>query len=66
MPPGLTDVTAVAAGYRHSLALKRDGTIVAWGDDQYGQTTVPTDVHHGVAISAGARYTLALYDTPKR
>ncbi|MEX2238630.1 MAG: hypothetical protein WEB00_13970 [Dehalococcoidia bacterium] len=34
---GLTDVVAVAAGGRHSLALKSNGTVVAWGSDVDGQ-----------------------------
>ena len=33
----LTGVVAVAAGEFHSLALKSDGTVVAWGDDSFGQ-----------------------------
>jgi alpha-tubulin suppressor-like RCC1 family protein len=33
----LTDVIAIAAGSYHSLALKSDGTVWAWGDDNYGQ-----------------------------
>jgi len=33
---GLRDVVAVAAGYRHSLALREDGTVWAWGKN-YGQ-----------------------------
>lgn len=28
---GLTNVTAVAAGASHSLALRNDGTVWAWG-----------------------------------
>lgn len=30
-------VVAVSAGHDYSLALKSDGTILAWGDDSYGQ-----------------------------
>ncbi|OGQ82695.1 MAG: hypothetical protein A2289_08970 [Deltaproteobacteria bacterium RIFOXYA12_FULL_58_15] len=33
----LTDVTAVAAGRNHSLALKSDGTVWSWGDNNTGQ-----------------------------
>ena len=35
--PPLTDVVAVATSEVHSVALKRDGTVWAWGDNQYGQ-----------------------------
>ena len=31
VPSGLSGVTAIAAGAYHSLALKSDGTVVAWG-----------------------------------
>src|SRR5262249_38667691 len=34
---GLVGVTQVAAGDHHSLALKADGTVVAWGGNELGQ-----------------------------
>jgi alpha-tubulin suppressor-like RCC1 family protein len=34
---GLTGVVAIAAGDEHSLALKSDGTVWAWGDNSYGE-----------------------------
>src|SRR6266446_10181 len=33
----LTGVTAIAVGGQHSLALKSDGTVWAWGDNDLGQ-----------------------------
>ena len=33
----LTDVTTIAAGNRHTLALKKDGTVWTWGDNPQGQ-----------------------------
>ena len=34
---GLTGVVAIAAGGSHSLALKSDGTVMAWGRNNFGQ-----------------------------
>ncbi|UED75879.1 RCC1 domain-containing protein [Brevibacillus sp. DP1.3A] len=35
---GLEDVTAIAAGFSlHNLAVKKDGTVWAWGNNNYGQ-----------------------------
>ncbi len=34
---GLTDITAIATGYQHSMALKSDGTVWAWGFNLHGQ-----------------------------
>ena len=34
---GLTGITAIAAGWGHTVALKNDGTVWAWGDNHFGQ-----------------------------
>jgi hypothetical protein len=60
VPPGLSNVVAVAGGYGHSLALRKDGTAKAWGDDSTGQTDVPLSVSNVVAIASGYSHCLAL------
>lgn len=62
LPAGLRDVTAVAIGGAHALALKSDGSVVAWGDNRFQQTDVPEDLSDVQAIAAGANYSLALKD----
>ncbi|MBI3044835.1 MAG: fibronectin type III domain-containing protein [Betaproteobacteria bacterium] len=51
---------AIAAGGNHSLAVRTDGTVVAWGDNTNGQTTVPGTAVNVVAIAAGGSHSLAL------
>ena len=50
----------IAAGGYHTVALKQDGTVVAWGDNGNGQTTVPAGLSGVVAIAAGQAHTVAL------
>ena len=68
---GLTNVTAIAAGFDFSVALKSDGTVWAWGDNVSGQlgdgttTDRPTPVQvsglTGVTdIAAGFDHSAAL------
>lgn len=40
---GLEDISHVAVGGEHACALKRDGTVWCWGDNQLGQTGVPLE-----------------------
>ena len=56
----LSGVSAIAAGHSHTLALKSDGTAVAWGWNQYGQTNVPAGLSGVTAIAAGFAHTVAL------
>jgi len=56
----LSGVVAIAAGDAHTVALKSNGTVVAWGNNGYGQTTVPAGLSGVVAIAAGGFHTVAL------
>jgi len=67
---GLTDIQAIAAGGGHSLALRRDGTVWAWGANGYGEVglrgriqALPrrvSELPSVVAIAAGENHSLAL------
>ncbi len=68
--PGLSDVIALAAGDDHTLALKADGSIWAWGDNPNGELgtgntdryTNPTQLTGitAIAIAAGGNHSVAL------
>jgi len=69
--PNLGGVKAIAAGGHHSLALLKNGTVVAWGGNGRGQLGDGTTTNRGVpapvsglsgvkAVAAGAEFSLAL------
>ncbi len=67
LPLYLQTVTRIAAGFWHSLALRDDGTVVAWGAGtnnlgmpHFGQAMVPTDLTNVKMIAAGCAHSLAL------
>ena len=60
IPAGVREVTAIAAGGTHTVALKSDGTVAAWGDNTRGQTNVPAGLSGVTAIAAGGAHTVAL------
>ncbi len=58
---GLRDIVKLSGGgFRHTLALTKEGKILAWGPNNSGQCNIPHDLHDVVDISAGADYSLAL------
>ncbi|WP_367874357.1 hypothetical protein [Luteolibacter sp. Populi] len=55
------EVSALAADFNHTIALMDDGSVHAWGFNNYGQTDVPTDARTGVkAVSTGNIHCVAL------
>ncbi|MCS6809919.1 MAG: Ig-like domain-containing protein [Tepidimonas sp.] len=69
-PSTSTSWLTVAAGERHTLAIRSDGTLFSWGDNLFGQLGTegglrqfPAAVGVGtdwIAVSAGSRHSLAL------
>lgn len=58
--PGLSSITAVAAGYNFSMALRFNGTVAIWGNGIYQAPTDVAGLQNVVAISAGQLNCLAL------
>ncbi|MFN0028226.1 MAG: RCC1 domain-containing protein [Acidimicrobiales bacterium] len=70
--PGLTDVTAIAAGETHSLALRSNGTVYGFGGNEFGQlgttanitpnptATVVPGLSNITDIAAGSAHSLAV------
>lgn len=60
MPEPNTGYTAAAGGERHSLAMKEDGSVAAWGSNSSGQCNVPAPNEGFVAVAAGWFHSLGL------
>ena len=58
-PDVLNNLSAVAAGVSNTIALKRDGSILAWGANNYGQSNPPAGSTF-TAVSSGFIHCLAL------
>lgn len=53
-------IKQVAAGGYHTVVLKNDGTVDAWGDNHTGQTTVPKGLVEVTSVAAGTWHSVAL------
>jgi hypothetical protein len=59
-PDRLSNVMAIAGAYDHSLALRNNGTVAAWGDNSFGQINVPAGLTNLLAVAGGQYYSMAL------
>ena len=60
MPTNSLPFVSIAAGADHNLAIAADGSVVAWGRDDYGQTDIPTTVASALNVAAGDSHSVAL------
>ncbi|MDR2571692.1 MAG: hypothetical protein LBD23_15555 [Oscillospiraceae bacterium] len=68
----IDDIVSVSAGYCHTMALKANGDLFAWGSNQYGQLGVGASkmllrkpriiMSNVVSVSTGYNYTMAIRD----
>jgi alpha-tubulin suppressor-like RCC1 family protein len=52
-------IRQIAAGAYHTVVLRSDGSLTAWGDNYYGQSTPPAGKDY-IDVAAGGRHSLAL------
>ena len=57
--PAGNDFVGVSGGFGHSVALKSDGSLVAWGSNSSGQCDIPAG-NDFVAVAAGYYHNVAL------
>ncbi|MEP6663162.1 MAG: hypothetical protein ABJC04_05795, partial [Verrucomicrobiota bacterium] len=55
-----TNVVAIAAGFSHSVALRKDGFIALWGTSSLALNNIPSGLEDVVTIAAGSSHCLAL------
>jgi alpha-tubulin suppressor-like RCC1 family protein len=62
VPAGASNVVAVALGpaAQHALILRADGSVVDWGNANYGLTNPPVTASRVVGVAAGGAHSLAV------
>jgi len=58
-PPESINAESIAAGDWHGLALKNDGTVVGWGNNDHGQATPPESLQRAKSPDTEAKPSLA-------
>ena len=56
------NISSIAAGLNHNLALDAGGEVIAWGDDVQSQATVPENLTGVTTIAAGAEHNVTIID----
>jgi alpha-tubulin suppressor-like RCC1 family protein len=59
-PPALDGLVAIDGGEWHTLGIRSDSTVVAWGRNEYGQSLAPSPNAGFVAVAGGGFHSLGL------
>ena len=51
---------SIGAGWNHSLAVRSNGTAVAWGLNTFGQRTIPATNANYIAVAGGGHHSMGL------
>jgi hypothetical protein len=60
VPPGVSTLTAAAAGNTFNLGLRPDGSVVGWGNNAAGQTAFVPGLTNVSALAGGLNFAAAL------
>ncbi|MFM1883762.1 MAG: hypothetical protein RJA05_2171, partial [Planctomycetota bacterium] len=60
IPRDLGACTAIAGGVVHTIALRTDGTVWAWGNNVSDQCVIPGDLGPCTAVAGGLYHTIVI------
>src|SRR5690606_1181711 len=60
IPTSATNIVAIQSGPDHTVALRANGTVIAWGGNSGGQTNVPSNLSNVVGVAAGPSRSFAI------
>ena len=63
LPTIRTGIQYMTAGVNHALAIISDSTVIAWGDNSEGQSTIPSTLTNAYSLANGTYHSLVLDNT---
>jgi len=60
LPPGLTNIIGIAAGWDQAWAIRDNLSVVGWGENTSGQSVPPPGLSNVIALAGGVYHSLAL------
>jgi hypothetical protein len=62
LPPALGTATSISEGISFILAQRPDGTLMAWGDNLYGQSSVPSNLPTVIRLDGGDDFAVVIVE----